>query len=468
MSLEPDTLAEDYRLADYKPLLPLRPETRVLLAPDAELPSLPHLLADLDRVDHGPAAHDDYDLLISDNVDLAGHLGPDGLLCLLGEPLPPPEGFRQLGVWQALPRWPAFRALTPADSPGQAAMNTALGLEPGRAPLSWLRRQREARQGISLFIRAGDNHTADHTLLARADRALGGDRHFQPERWTLVSGRLGPGNPILAFHANEQGQPDRLIKLARERHAKHLALEAQQIQAVQAALGAKLAERIIAPTGSATIDDRHALAYDFVPTHRFAGLGWRLGGRGRLCHALTGWLVEVAKRTRRDAGPAIDHQSHRQPLSELTERAILPDEFQQDACEALDWLTVTNDLPTVLEHGDLGIYNLRLTDPATGEFKVLDWGSSTHHGIAAGDLLYLLSSSRAPRRLAVECLRRYLQALDLPPNAAAPLWWAYLARRWAELDRIRPPQPGQPTSGGGLLLAVHAQLRPVLSQLERA
>ncbi|MGY6631125.1 MAG: hypothetical protein ACXIUL_08985 [Wenzhouxiangella sp.] len=460
MSLEPTSLAEDYRLADYKPLLPLSPGTRVLLGSNPELVSLPHLLADLDQADRAAEAQGEYDLVIDRDFSLANYLAPVGMLCLVGRPVAPPAGFHCLGQWQALPGWPTFRALVPTRQARQRQLNRALGLP---APS-----RRGSALGISLYRRDAVGTAANDSLLARADRALGGDLHFQPERWTLVSGRLGPGNPILAFHADEQGQPGRLIKLARDRQASHLALEAEQIQAVQACLGPELAERVIAPTASATIDGRHVLAYAFVPTDRFSGLGWRLGGRARLCHSVTDWLIEVARRSRHAAGPAIDHRCHRQPLVELIQRGILPAELQEDASMACDWLNLQADLPSVLEHGDLGTYNLRLTDPARGQFKVLDWGSSTPHGIAAGDLLYLLSTSRAPTRLAVDCLRRYLQALDLPLVAAAPLWWAYLARRWAELDGIRPPRADQIDSGGGLLLAVHAQVRPALERLERA
>jgi hypothetical protein len=291
---------------------------------------------------------------------------------------------------------------------------------------------------------------------------------FDPMGWVPVSGRLGPGNPILAFRMDRSGGLRRLIKLARYADADHLPQEAQKLQLIEKALGPELATRVIRPTASTRIDGRATLAYDYVPTFAFFGLRWRVQRRRRFCQAMTEWLATVALVTRREDGRATAGRLHRAPLRRLIERGILPPAMQAEASLALAWLDAQATLPTVFEHGDLGIYNTRMTRAAGSDFRVLDWGSSTFDGIALGDLAYLLSSARAPGKLGASCLRQYLQRLDLPEDAAAPLWFAYLARRWAELDTVRAPVEGDPESGGGVLLAIHAQVRPYLDRLADA
>ena len=467
-----DDYRHDYRLADYKPLLPIKAGVRVRLDPAAEQPSLPRLATELDAGAAAQADDEPCDLVVGCNTDLSGLLKPGGQLCLLGEPREVREDLRMIGRWRALPGWPAFRALVPDHPAGYRAAFKSMRLLPARSPAALLGSLSPSlaarlmpKSGLALYAR-GSAEAAD-SLLARADRALGGSA-FQLAQWLIVSGRLGPGNPILAFQLDSHGRPRRLIKLARDCGAEHLAHEAAQINRITRALGPELAQRVIAPTASATIDDRHVLSYDFVPTRAFRGLRWRLQGRAGLCRTLTDWLIGVAQQTLQPADRDSGSEHHIQPLNDLIGRNILPPEWQQDAKQALDWLRSRDTLPTVFEHGDLGIYNLRLLAANGSDFKVLDWGSSTFQGIACGDLLYLLSSTRAPAALAADCLLRYLQGLKLPIHAASALWWSYLARRWAELDSIRPPKPDDPTSGGGLLLAVHAQVRPALTGLQQA
>ena len=467
-----DDYRRDYRLADYKPLLPIQAELCLRFDPAAQQPSLLQLAAEFDAEPARQAGPDPYDLAMGCDPDLSRQLKPGGQLCLLGEPQEVHADMQLLGRWRALPGWPAFRALVPDHPAGYRAAFKAMRLIPPRTPAAllgslWPRLAERLlpRSGLALYAR-GPGATAD-SLLARADRALGGSA-FQLAQWLIVSGRLGPGNPILAFQLDSHGRPRRLIKLARDRGAEHLAHEAAQINRITRALGPELAQRVIAPTASATIDDRHVLSYDFVPTRAFRGLRWRLQGRAGLCRTLTDWLIGVAQQTLQPADRDSASEHHIQPLNDLIGRNILPPEWQQEAKQALDWLRSRDTLPTVFEHGDLGIYNLRLLAANGRDFKVLDWGSSSFHGIACGDLLFLLSSTRAPAALATDCLRRYLQGLELPLRAAPALWWSYLARRWAELDTIRPPQPDDPTSGGGLLLAVHAQVRPALTGREQA
>lgn len=119
----------------------------------------------------------------------------------------------------------------------------------------------------------------------------------------------------------------------------------------------------------------------------------------------------------------------------------------------------------MLEHGDLGVYNVRLSRADGSDFRVLDWGSSTFDGIPVGDLGYLLCSARAPLGLARRSLLRYLDRTGLSAELASACWHAYLARRWEELDRIRPPRADDPSSGGGLLRPIAERMASYLDTL---
>lgn len=505
MNIDPN----DYRLADLKLLLPLRPDARALVIDAEETRFLRHLVGELGEV-HAVGMEPDaqstplptsgasssgtvrrsarpeglYDLVFSDSLEAARHLLPGGTLCHLAcdtrdSRSPPIEGLKPMGRWRAFPSWPDFRVLIPENAPGWRAAIRGLRLLPMRSWLGLLAQLHPAiaawklpGHGIALYRREPEGSPVPASLLEAADAALVSTAGRKPDRpgfdpmsWVPVSGRLGPGNPILAFRTDRSGGLRRLIKLARYPNANHLPQEAQKVQFIDKALGPELATRVIRPTALTRIDGRAALAYDYVPTFAFFGLRWRVQSRRRFCLAMTEWLATVALVTRREDGRATAGRLHRAPLRRLIERGILPPAMQAEASLALAWLDAQATLPTVFEHGDLGIYNTRMTRADGSDFRVLDWGSSTVDGIALGDLAYLLSSARAPGKLGSSCLRRYLQCLELPEEAAAPLWFAYLARRWAELDTVRAPVEGDQGSGGGALLAIHAQVRPYLDRL---
>ena len=507
MNIDPN----DYRLADFKLLLPLRPDARTLVIDAEESRFLQHLASELGQV-HTVGMEPDaqsaplptsgassngtvrrlarpeglYDLVFSDSLEAARHLLPGGTLCHLAphtrdDRSPPVEGLKPMGRWRAFPSWPDFRVLIPDHAAGWRAAVRGLRLLPMRSWFGLLAQLHPViaawklpGHGIALYRREPEGSPVPASLLEAADAALLSAAGREPERpgfdrmgWVPVSGRLGPGNPILAFRMDRSGGLRRLIKLARYADADHLPQEAQKLQLIEKALGPELATRVIRPTASTRIDGRAALAYDYVPTFAFFGLRWRVQSRRRFCLAITEWLATVALVTRREDGRATSERLHRAPLRRLIERHILPPAMQTDARQALAWLDAQSTLPTVLEHGDLGIYNTRMTRADGSDFRVLDWGSSTFDGIALGDLAYLLSSARAPGKLGSSCLRRHLQRLDLPEEAAAPLWFAYLARRWAELDTVRAPVEDDPGSGGGVLLAIHAQVTPYLNRFAR-
>lgn len=505
MSVDPN----DYRLADFKLLLPLRPDARALIIDTEEVRFLRHLADELGEVHtisaepppkSGPQPNSGasstavgqrlarpqglYDLVFSDSLEAARHLRPGGTLChfspaTLDTRSGPVADLKLIGRWRAFPSWPDFRVLIPEHAAGWKAAIRGLRLVPMRSWLGPLAQLHPAfaawklpGHGIALYRRELDGASRQTSLLEAADRALTSaagiepdSPEFAPLEWITVSGRLGPGNPILAFRMDSSGSLQRLIKLARYPETEHLLLEAANFTIIEQALGPDLAIRVIKPTASARINGRSALAYDYVPTFAFFGLRWRVQSRRRFCQAMTEWLANVALVTRREHGRNTAERLHLAPLRRLIERGVLPPTIAAEARQALSWLDAQQSLPTVFEHGDLGVYNTRMTRADGSDFRVLDWGSSSSEGIALGDLAYLLSSARAPVTLGASCLLSYLQRLELPGEAAASLWFAYLARRWAELDTVRAPVEGDPHSGGGILLAIHDQVRPYLARL---
>lgn len=487
-------LANDFRLADFKLLLPLRRDTRTLVIAAADARFLPHLADELGEIHvvrsdsalAQPAGL--YELVFSDSLDAARYLSPGGTLCHLACHLAPANpdkqaaqtaGLKLIGCWRAFPSWPNFRVLIPDNAIGWKSAIRGLRLLPMRSWLGIVARilpaiaaRKLPRHGVALYQRESAANAAPasllegvHTVLQMAAGRSSGNHHFEPANWIPVSGQLGPGNPILAFRIDNTGSLRELVKVARYPGGDHLLLEANKLQLVQKTLGPALAARVILPTASAHVDGRHALAYNYVPTFAFSGLRWRLQARRGFCLAMTDWLADVALSTRRDDDFMTAKHLHCDPLRQLIERNILPAVMQADAQSALHWLSTQLSLPTVFEHGDLGVYNTRMVSANGSDFMVLDWGSSTFEGIALGDLAYLLSSARASTELAAKCLQRYLQRLHLDTNVAAPLWFSYLARRWAELDTVRTPVANDPRTGGGVLLAIHDQVWPSLARV---
>jgi hypothetical protein len=498
-------LLEDYRLADFKLLLPLGPEIRTLVLDTREPAFLPHLAGELgmidlvvepphdrmqettlaamaalaapERVRRIGAPEGTYDLVFSDDIAAGHHLRPGGVLCrFLGRKGGTgPSGLTPIGRWLAYPDWPAFRALIPDNPAGWKAAARDLRLYPSRS-LAGLRARispraaarRIAEHGIALYRRDGAENPTLLSELGGALAATGTDAvHNTPaDHWLLVSGRLGPANPVLAFALDPHGRPRRLIKAARFPGGQHLRAEARQLDRIEQALGPTEAARIVRPTDSAMAAGRWALAYNYEPTHPFFGIRWHLQSRKRFCLAMADWLAALGLATRRQSDRTEIAARQVAPLQRLVARRILPRKCQHQAEGALEDLErLAPSLPMILEHGDLGIYKTRLTAADGSDFRVLDWGSSTFEGIPLGDLAYLLCSARAPKALASRCLGDYLVRMHIPTGEASALWFSYLARRWEELDHSRPPIPGDPTSGGARLLTIAGRASSYLDGL---
>lgn len=473
---------DDYRMADFKLLLPTGPEVRVLTGASVSEAFLAHLAPDVGYVDvwcEDPGMVDDvttlarnirgvsrdstlaqhYSLVINDTAELDAALAPGGVLCRVA-----PKGrmtsalreeFEPLGAWQTQPEWPEFRFLFPRGPAG-------------------VRMSREEFQqtvkhdapALHLFRKSGG--TPVLTFREQLANAL---THANPawtdwpaSQWSLYSGQRGEGNPILFFIGDAEGSCELLVKVPRYRGLGYLTEERGHIAQIMSTLGPELGRRVIAPLDSLHLGGRDLLVYGYEPTAPFFGLRWRLFGKSNYLNGLTQWLAGVARQSAHVLSRSAFSDQHLGPLERLRDRKLLPDPLQAECDRALDQLAGFREQPfSVLEHGDLGLYNTRLTRPDGTDFRVLDWGSSCLDGAPLGDLCFALNVSNAPVRLARRLVADYLEATGLAMSDAYAVWLSYMARRWEELDSIRPVDPCDPTSGGGVLLPYAQRVREYVS-----
>jgi hypothetical protein len=124
-----------------------------------------------------------------------------------------------------------------------------------------------------------------------------------------------------------------------------------------------------------------------------AAVGARLGGvleaRGsrarklQIVESIADWLLEVALETRRPGGSAAAEV-------ERLRLEVLPASPALDATALLG----LEELPTVLQHNDLGSWNI-LVD-RSGDFAAVDWESARAAGFPLWDLWYFLASVLPP------------------------------------------------------------------------
>ena len=459
----------DYRLADFKLLIPLGPAVTVMSEYATCWWFANHLALDVGKVvvicntteqitaveamgenAEGHLQVPDnltVDVLITMSDQYYDHVREGGAVLRVssGEAVnaPPSYKFEHLGSWSAAPSWPEFRYLVPVSATGGRQARNEFRL-PYDAQATLLRVYR--RKGLAPAVTLQEQIRS--TLRQSVDPDIGMETH-----WTIFSGQQGEGNPIVCFATDQSGDCRYVVKTSRYAGQTHLIDEQRQIETVQAMLGSTLSERIIAPVTSLGLGERTMLAYRFVHTHPFYGLRWRLANRTCYLATLSTWLSEVAVQTAHTLPAADFARQHLAPLQRLTDSKRLPDWLHDSARRAIDELSELSDTPlSILEHGDLGCYNTRMTASDGSDFKVLDWGSATTDGAPLGDLCYALAVSNAPKRTARRLIEHYLDTVGYPREFALTLWLAYMGRRWEELDKIRGIRATDAFSGGGVLL----------------
>jgi hypothetical protein len=98
--------------------------------------------------------------------------------------------------------------------------------------------------------------------------------------------------------------------------------------------------------------------------------------------SIASWILQVAQET---AAPPTALAAERRRLSE----EVVPRWTSYGV--ASDLVDRLPELPAVLQHNDIGSWNVIVTD--AGEFVVIDWESARRHGLPLWDLLYFLTDA---------------------------------------------------------------------------
>lgn len=202
------------------------------------------------------------------------------------------------------------------------------------------------------------------------------------------------------------------------------------------------------------------------------------------CQAVTKWLAGVQLASRRSTTVDGDWYERlvRKPLASLQVRVAssAEDAALVDGTLRLAERLKELDLPLVVEHGDLSHPNVMLRENGHGDDRnerlrigVVDWELADLQGLPACDLFFFLTyvafalrqarknrrhvaafheAYFGPDRWVTPHIKRYAQALALPPPALAPLfvltWARYVAGLLVRLDSAAPGgvASGQETS----------------------
>jgi hypothetical protein len=429
----------DYRLADFKFLLPLGPEVRVLINHDVEnrefvLPLLadvghievvvPPLNGDEEQSWAGLSHHSrlklvnrptgQYDLIFSCTSMGTEYLNERGILCLWNaQPQKQIEtsDLKSAG-WMGHPSWPNFRYLIPNTKTGRSVAIHDLKISRfqlwkarSKTSLREMVKNGPSTPGLQLLSRAKDLSRSTFQERVGAafttDSQLAGLANLPRENWIIYSGQKGEGNPIIATVLNQTGKPWVVIKTSRFPKQPHLPEEEEKIRKVQQRLGPTLASTMILPLAQASVLAHPVVVYPFVGTHRIPKWRWHLSARRNCLCAVSKWLTDIALKTSHPLDPLRFQEKHLAPLKRLLGRQVLSPDLLEPAQRAIREIEEYQTKPfSILEHGDFGIYNIRLSSKDGATFRVLDWGSSEISGIPLGDLCTMLITTRAPIGLA--------------------------------------------------------------------
>ena len=428
-------------------------------------------VADLDDLPHGTAA-----VVAVFGRRAAGRLRRDAALAAAVSRLvaadgslwldgPPPAGIEgEALAMAATPLVGEPRTLAPAGDDGVRRFLARLGLsspvvEPQRleAPARRLARGRLARFGwrrATLVTRAEDARADGPPAWLRAVAAAEGV-DLTGLRWALsAAGRYRSRKVVLFLLDPEADTPHFVVKMPRHPD------EGARIVREEAAL------RTLAEAG---VDDAvavpRAVFSGTVGRERLPVLG-QLGLAGApfrrrmsgspddpLLATLVDWTTALGAGTAVPAAPG-EVAARLQPVLADVLRAGASDEERRVLTEAVAVLSDAPDLPLVLEHGDLGVWNVLVR--LDGRPAVLDWEAGVPRGMPLWDLLYLLRSYAASAartgadRTAValdllagrpplgDCfvgaIGQYAAALRLDPSLLVPLLltcWMHRAQKEA-------------------------------------
>jgi hypothetical protein len=262
--------------------------------------------------------------------------------------------------------------------------------------------------------------------------AAGAVRVPSDARWFLT---LGQGDALTraVFHLFRPGSdvPEWVLKLARVLGYEEPFTRDERGLALAREAGGSAALRAPRLLGRLDVDGHHASVETAAVGERLSTLLPRDPRRGRRAvDDVAAWVAEVAVETA--VRGALGEE-----LARL-ERDVLP--RWEAPRDLLDGLAA---LPAVLQHNDLGTWNIVSAGPSS--FTILDWESARGHGAPLWDLLYFLvdalaqldgatgAEARADHairllrgelpasRVLFEWVRRSVRQLKLPPETVGPL-----------------------------------------------
>jgi hypothetical protein len=205
--------------------------------------------------------------------------------------------------------------------------------------------------------------------------------------WVLS---LGKGDVLSrnVFHLFRRGndEPEWVLKFARVPDYAEPFNRDEQGLTIAAAAGGLVAARAPRLVGRFIWEGVHASLETAAPGYRLRELltaPLRRKTKLGLIDLLATWIVGIASATA-DAPAALEAE-RRRLLAD-----VIPRWTAQGATNEL--VRGLPDLPAVLQHNDLGSWNVLVRD---GEFTVVDWESSRRHGLPLWDLFYFLADALA-------------------------------------------------------------------------
>jgi hypothetical protein len=356
------------------------------------------------------------------------------------------------------------RTVAPAGEEGARRFLARLGLsspvvEPQRleAPSRRLARGRLARLGwrrATLVVPDGGVGPAQPPQWLR-DVASAGGVDVSGLRWALsAAGRYRSRKVVLFLLDPNADTPRYVVKLPRHpEESGRLEREAAALACLESAgPDDAVAVPLLAFSGK--------VGREALPVLGQAGLAGapfrrRMSGSpdDPLLGTLVDWVTALAAHTAAPAAPG-EVGARLEPLLHDVLQRGASDEERRVLTDAVAALAEAPDLPLVLEHGDLGVWNVLVR--LDGRPAVLDWEAGVPRGMPLWDLLYLLRSYAASSartgsdrtRVAfdlmqgapplgdclVEATGQYAASLRLDPSLLVPLLltcWMHRAQKEA-------------------------------------
>jgi hypothetical protein len=250
--------------------------------------------------------------------------------------------------------------------------------------------------------------------------------------WFLT---LGQGDALtrVVFHLfrTSSTEPEWALKLARVSGYKEPFARDERGLALVRESGGSAARHAPRLVGRFVVDGHQASLETAAVGERLSTLLPRRTKAGRSAFAdVAGWTLAVGTET---AAAGELGEELRRLEDEVVPRWNAPPEL----------LGGLRGLPAVLQHNDLGTWNVVAAGP--GRFTVLDWESARRPGLPLWDLLYfavdalgqldraesfeeraehavrLLRGDLPASSTLFDWVRRYVRALDLPPESVGPL-----------------------------------------------